>query len=126
MENLSLIQSNLLSLAGFLILVMILLFLTWVHLRIEENKIQRVNREAWYAYMLVQFRKGCWIRDTEDDSKRFHITGVSEYDNEVFVTSYIYYPKSNGKKLLGPELWALDYTMTKLYLNEFVILEDLK
>ena len=123
MENLSLMQSNLLCLGIFLIVVVALLLLTWLKIRREECKL---NRDAWYASMLVNFRKGCWVRDINDDAKRYHITGCSEYDNEVYLTTYIYYPDSGGKKKIDTEMWALDYVMSKLYLNELIILEDVK
>lgn len=123
MENLSLMQSNLLCLGIFLIVVVALLFLTWLKIHRERCKL---NRDAWYASILVNFRKGCWVCDINDDTKRYHITGCSEYDNEVYLTAYIYYPDSGGKKKIDTEMWALDYVMSKLYLNELIILEDIK
>ena len=120
MENLSLMQSNLLCLCGFLILLAITLCVAWIKVRRDSRKL---NRDNWYATILKTLEEGCWLKDPEEEFKRWKVTGVDKSAGEVYLTLYIFYPKSGGQKQVTTEMWTLEYVLSGLYNNEIIIVE---
>lgn len=113
-------MDNFISLGIALVIISICVLMAWFKVRREERKL---NRDNWYTSIIHTFEKGCWIKDPEEEFKRWKVTGVDESAGEVYLTLYIFYPNSGGQKQITTEMWALEYVMSGLYNNEIIIVE---
>lgn len=120
MENLSLMQSNLLCLCGFLVSVAVALGIAWIKVRRDSRKL---NRDNWYAAILKTLEEGCWLKSPEEPLERWRVTGVDESAGEVYLIFYTLSPKSGRYEQMATEMWTLEYVLSGLYNNEIIIVE---
>lgn len=84
---------------------------------------RKLNRDNWYVAILKTLEKGCWIKDPEEEFKRWKVTGVDESAGEVYLTLYIFHPINNSCVAVSTAMWTLEYVMLGLYNNEIIIVE---